>query len=217
MDQFRTFGEVTVVDKDPDAIGWFRGVLEPAGLTVTAYQSGGEFLVNYEPTRGGCLIIEAALSDISGLELQEKLSSKGAHSPIVFVSCDKDVRTIVKAIKHGALDYLQKPVDETKLLQVVRRAIEANLRRYRLDEEHSMLKSRMKLLTRREGEVMEMLFAGNSAKRIATTWGVSTQTVSKHRARLLQKLDVENDVELAHLLMRLQPDRSRERVSRYAS
>jgi RNA polymerase sigma factor (sigma-70 family) len=195
-------GEVFIVDDDKASIARIRGVLQPAGYLTEAYESAEDFLASYDAARVSCLILEAKLPGISGLELQQRLRTQGEHLQIVFVTRDKDVQSAVTALKNGATDYLEKPVNHGELLRAVREAIEADRHRRRDDRERAVLKSRLGRLTPRENEVTTLLFDGKTIKQIASKLGITFQTVSKHRSRVLDKLEAASDVDLVRIWLK---------------
>ncbi len=199
MDSADSNTTVVVVDADCMAIDRLRCVLQPAGFVVEAYESAEAFLGNCDPSRADCLIIEAELPGMSGFELQERLLARGRRCPVVFVDGRADLPAVVEAIRKGASDYLEKPVKQSNLLAAVREAIDAGRRRRRLDQEHSVLKSRLQRLTEREREVMHLLCDCKSGKQIAYRLGISAKTAWRHCSRVLDKLELKNEIELVRL------------------
>ncbi|HID78218.1 MAG TPA: response regulator transcription factor, partial [Planctomycetaceae bacterium] len=187
---------VFIVDDDPGArrsLGW---LLESHGLKAETYASATAFLEAYDPNKAGCLVLDVRMPGMSGLELQELLTARHIPLPVIFITAYGDVPSCVRAMKGGAVDFIEKPIDDRILLKAIRRAVEEDLQRRRLEEKAPQLKARFDLLTPRETEVMELLFAGRSVKRIASHLGVSFQTAAKHRTRVLEKLQVQNEAEL---------------------
>ncbi len=191
---------VFVVDDDPaalDSLCWF---LKSHRLKTEAYSSAREYLDAYDPDKPGCLVLDVRMPEMCGLELQEKLIFWGERLPIIFVSGHGSISTSVRAMKAGALDFLEKPTDNEAILRAVRRAMERDYQRRRRQEAHTSIEAGIERLSRREAEVMELLYAGKSMKKIARELGITVQTVAKHRSRILQKLNVETDAELVRLL-----------------
>jgi two-component system, LuxR family, response regulator FixJ len=191
---------VIVVDDDPGAIKSMRWLLESDGLPVTAFSSGEEFLKAYDPNRPGCLLLDLQMPGMDGLELQRRLASMGDHPPIIFVTGHGNVARCAEAMKAGALDFLEKPVDDSKVLEVVRLGIEEDHRRRSIEATHSEIAARVAQLTQREREIVHFLREGNAMKAIASRLGIGIQTVAKHRAGALHKMQVRNDAELVRLL-----------------
>jgi len=138
MDATDADTRVVVIDADRRAIDRVRCVLQPAGFVVEAYESAEDFLGTGDSSQVDCLIVEAELPGMSGFELQERLVAQGRRSPIVFVDGRADVPAIVEAFRRGASDYLEKPVQQARLLEAVREAIEAGRSRHRQDQERSV-------------------------------------------------------------------------------
>jgi len=197
---------VFVVDDDPGALRSTRWLLESEGLPVETYSSAREFLAAYDPDRPGCLILDLKMPEMHGLELQEKLPSRGAHLPIIFISGHGDVPNCAEAMKGGAIDFLEKPVDDKRILTLVRQAVERDHKRRRTIANHSEIAARSERLTPRERDIVRHLHQGYSIKKIAAHFGISFQTVAKHRTRVLGKLGVTNEAELVRLLADYQFD-----------
>lgn len=184
----QTEATVFLVDDDPDSLDSMRWLVESAGLDVEAYGSAIEYLDAHDPQRPGCLVVEIGMSEMSGLELQEKFVAAGDGIPIIFVSARGDVPMAVRAMKAGAVDFLEKPVDGQLLLKVVRQALERDCECRRQDRDSEHVEMLIQQLTPREQQIMELLNEGKTVKAIARALGISAKTVLRHRARLLEKL-----------------------------
>jgi len=196
-----TTNTVHVVDDDPAARRSTRWLLESEGFAVQTHPSAEDFLHRYDPASSGCLILDLRMSGMGGLELQEELACAGHAPPIVFLTGHGDVPECARAMKMGAVDFLEKPVDDDTLLGVVRRALETKTQGRGRERIPPELASRLESLTLREREVMDLLYKGATPKRIAAKFGITFQTVAKHRARVLTKLGVDNEAELVHTLL----------------
>ncbi len=192
---------VFVVDDDADARRAFQWLLESEGFNVETHSSALEFLDSYDPTKPACLLADVDLPKMNGLDLQDELALRGQSLPTIFVTAFGDIPSSVRAMKAGALDFLQKPVQRDALLPLVRRAFREDRRRRDRELAMSAIELRLEQLSSREREVTAMLYAGITMKGIAAKLGISIQTVSKHRLHALEKLDVESDVELIKLLV----------------
>lgn len=192
---------VFVVDDDQAARDSLGTLLAANGLHVETFCSAEEFLEIYEPSRHGCLVLDAHLPGMSGLDLQDYLSARGSCIPIIFVTGCADVQMCGRAFRAGAYHFLEKPVSGQELLHHVHAAIEEDL----LTEEMSVppveIAARLALLTPREREVMDMLVAGKGLKQIAVELDVSGQTAAKHRSRVLEKLQVDGNVAMVRLVI----------------
>jgi FixJ family two-component response regulator len=192
---------VFVVDDDPGVLKSMRWLLEAFGFEVKTYESAEGILDDYDPERPGCLILDLCMPGMNGLQLQEKLVEDGVGLPIVFVTGHADVPASVRAMKQGAIDFLEKPVSDEELSGLVREAVEKDLERRRVEREQLQIRSRLESLTLRQREVMRMLVDGIPSKQIAASLGISNQTAAKHRTKVLNKLDVSSEAELVRLLM----------------
>jgi len=177
-------------------------LLHAAGFVVAAFASAQEFLAQYDPAARGCLVLDLAMPDVSGLELQSILAEKGSFLPIVFLTAHGDVSTSVQAMKHGAVDFLTKPVNDEDLLAAVRVAMEKDRVLRREQTELCEIRERLATLTPREREVLEYVVAGRLNKQIASDLGTVEQTVKVHRAHVMQKMKVHSVAELVRLTER---------------
>lgn len=177
-------------------------LLRTAGFAVAAFASAREFLAQYDPQTSGCLVLDLAMPEVNGLELQTILAGKGSLLPIIFLTAHGDVPKSVQAMKRGASDFLTKPVNDEDLLAAVRVAIEKNRGLRREQAELSEIRTRLATLTPREREVLEYVVAGKLNKQIAGELGTVEQTVKIHRAHLMQKMRVQSVAELVRLTQR---------------
>jgi len=177
-------------------------LLRAAGFVVAAFASAQEFLAQYDPAACGCLVLDLAMPGVSGLELQSILADKGSFLPIIFLTAHGDVSTSVQAMKHGAVDFLMKPVNDEDLLKAVRMAIEKDRVLRREQTELFEIRERLATLTPREREVLEYVVAGRLNKQIASDLGTVEQTVKVHRAHVMQKMKVHSVAELVRLTER---------------
>lgn len=192
---------VFVVDDDPAIRDSIALLLETAGIEVECYESAEAFLESHDGHRPGCLVLDVRMRQMSGPDLQAELVRRGCHLPIVFLTAHGDIPMTVRAMKAGAVDFLTKPVDGGKLLELVQGA----LQHYRqiMDHDQSMASQRERLmtLTPREREIMGLILAGYSNKTIGRQLGISHRTVEIHRSRILHKTEVSNVLELAHFAL----------------
>jgi FixJ family two-component response regulator len=177
-------------------------LLRTAGYAVAAFASAKEFLAQYDPQTPGCLVLDLAMPEVSGLELQSMLAEKGSLMPIVFLTAHGNVPKSVQAMKHGASDFLTKPVNDEDLLGAVRAAIEKDRALRRERAELSEIRARLTTLTPREREVLEYVVAGKLNKQIAGELGTVEQTVKVHRAHVMEKMKVQSVAELVRLTQR---------------
>jgi FixJ family two-component response regulator len=193
---------VYVVDDDPDLLRAIGRLLESVGLRAATYPSAHQFLERYDRSAPGCLVLDLALPGLSGLELQRVLEQQGSPLPIVFLTGRGDIATSVQAMKHGAADFLTKPVDDTELIAAVHEALARDevVRSARLERER--LGKCLAALTERERQVLELIVAGRLNKQIAAELGTVEKTIKFHRANLMRKMGVRGVADLVKLAER---------------
>ena len=196
---------VFLVDDDPSARKSFRFLAESVGLRVESYESALEFLKKYDASRPGCLVLDVRMPAMSGLELQQKLIEADIRLPIIFVSAHADIPIASRAFRSGAFDFVQKPVNNNELLERIQQAVEKDAHWRSMSEIDADIAGRIDSLTPKEREVLDSLVQGKSIKQIASHFSVSIQTAAKHRARILDKMQVDNEVELVYLLKAVPP------------
>jgi len=192
---------VFVVDDNVGVRKSVRALLESAGLAVETYASGEEFLAAYDPAHPGCLLLDVRLHRSSGLDLQDDLRRRKAKLPIIVLTGHGNVPTSVRAMKAGAVDFLQKPAPPKVLLERVRAAIESDRQSRAVAGEHNIVVQRLATLTPREREVMELLLAGKASKEIASDMNVSVRTVEGHRRMVFSKMNVASAAQLVAVVM----------------
>ena len=190
---------VFVIDDDAAVRKAVSRLLRSAGIAVAGFASPGEFLAQYDPDMPGCLVLDLAMPDINGLQLQTTLAKKGCTLPIIFLTGHGDVSKSVQAMKHGAFDFFSKPVKEKDLLPAVRAAIERNAVARQEQARLSEICARLDTLTPREREVLEHVVAGKLNKQIASDLGITEATVKMHRARVMTKMKVQGVADLVRL------------------
>ena len=193
---------VFVVDDDAAVRKALSRLLRSAGIAAAVFASSREFLAQYDPVAPGCLVLDIAMPGFSGLELQTTLGEKGNVLPIIFLTGHGDVSKSVQAMKHGAFDFLSKPVKDKDLLTVVRAAIETDAFVRREQAKLSEVLTRVDKLTPREREVLGHVVAGKLNKQVARDLGITEATVKMHRARVMVKMKVQSVAELARLTER---------------
>lgn len=191
-----------VVDDDESIRSLWRWLLEANGVAVQTFDSAAGFIAAYRRGYPGCLVLDVRLPGMSGPDLQEHLRREGIDIPIVFVSGHGDVPTAVKAIKGGAVDFLQKPFDYREALAIVVRAFEVDANARERLSSRMELAERFAALTAREREVLDRIIEGKSNKIIADELDISVRTVEFHRANVMNKMEAES---VAALIRRLPP------------
>src|SRR6266498_3128347 len=193
---------VFVVDDDEAVRKAVSRLLRSSGIAGAVFASPREFLAQYNPATPGCLVLDMAMPDFDGLQLQTALSEKGSILPIIFLTGHGDVSKSVQAMKQGAFDFLTKPVKDKDLLTAVRAAIETDAFVRREKAKMSEILARLDKLTPRERELLEHVVAGKLNKQIAADLGITEATVKMHRARVIAKMKVQSVAELARLTER---------------
>ncbi len=183
---------VFLVDDDPAIRGSLTLSLATAGLTVESYASAQDFLAAYTPERPGCLVLDVRMPEITGLELQALLTARGIRIPIIFISAHGDIPMSVKAIKAGALDFLEKPFRRAALLERIQEALAQDAAAREEKAKRAAVTARAARLTAREQEVLAQVVAGRSNKEIARQLNVSHRTVETYRMRIMEKLDADS-------------------------
>jgi len=181
-----------VVDDDGAVRQGLRFMLRAAGYSVEAFASARSFLEDYDPRRGGCLLLDVQMPQTSGLELQQRLNVRGWRIPVIFITGHGTVPLAIAAMKAGAFDFIEKPLREAALLDSIERALQWNDKAYEERLERATLESRAALLTPREREVFELVTAGEPNKIIARRLGISFRTVELHRAHVIEKLEARS-------------------------
>lgn len=191
---------VFVIDDNPGVRKSVRALFESADLAVETYATSEEFLATYRSERAGCLLLDVRLRQSNGLDVQDELRRRKVSLPIIVLTGHGTVATSVRALKAGALDFLQKPAPPTLLLERVRAAIELDRRSRATAAESAVVSDRLARLTPRERQVMELLVAGKASKEIARALGASVRTVEGHRRSVLSKTQVSSAAQLVGLV-----------------
>lgn len=195
---------VYVVDDDPAVLESLEMLLQSVGLSVKTCNSARAFLDIHDADCGGCLVLDVRMPEVSGLELQKQLKELGLRIPVIFITGHGDVPVAVSAMKEGAVDFIQKPFSQQMLLEKIREALESDQSIRDEHEAQREVESRIKSLTPRERQVMDLVTAGRSNKQIAEDLGISQKTVEAHRARVMSKMAVDSLAELVERVVRLE-------------
>ena len=179
---------VFIVDDDLSVRESLELLLSAVGFNVKTYPSAQKFLEGVSPGASGCLVTDLRMPGMSGLELQERCVGAGVFLPIIFITGHGTVPTSVRAMKAGAIDFLEKPFEEQDLLNAINRAIEQDEQATRERDELGKLRRLADTLSPREHEVFTLLVAGMSNKQVAYKLGTSERTIKAHRSRIMEKM-----------------------------
>ena len=194
---------VYVVDDDPSVRRALSRLLRSVGLPVETFPTAQAFLDSTPADLPACLVLDVRLPGPSGLDLQAALRESRRPLPIVFITGHASVSTSVRAMKGGAVDFLQKPFNDQELLDCIQRALETSRRLRAEQAEHADLAQRHAALTGREREVLELVVTGMLNKQIAAELGIAEKTIKVHRARVMDKMRAASVAELVRLAEKL--------------
>lgn len=194
---------IHVIDDDESLRSALVRLLEAAGFEARGHGSAGDFLLQPVPDRPGCLLLDVRMPGPSGLDLQAALPGHKLGLPVIFMTGFADVPTSVRAMKAGAVDFLEKPVQRQDLLDAIARALVLDERQRRERSEIARLRERFALLTVRERDVLEQVVAGKLNKQIAAALDVSERTIKTLRAQGMDRLGVASPAELGVQFERL--------------
>jgi len=191
---------VFLVDDDASVRKALTRLIRSAGYEVQSFASARDFLDSGLRSEGSaCLVLDVRMPGLSGMDLQRELQRAKAILPIIFITGHGDIPTSVKAMKEGAVDFLQKPVKDKDLLKAIEQSLARAARDQSQRQEIAQIQKRVESLTPREFEVMSLVVAGMLNKQIAFKLGTVEKTIKVHRARVMKKMDVDSIAELVHL------------------
>jgi two-component system response regulator DctR len=204
-----TTGLAYLVDDDAairDALAW---LLRSRGIQSRAWPAAETFLADYRDDMSGCLVLDVRMTGMTGIELFDRLLTRGCAMPVIFLTGHGDVPLAVKALKRGAFDFIEKPFNDNELADRVIEALKHDESRRWQDGMKAEIGERLTSLTDREREVMTCILAGKLNKVIADELQIAMRTVEVHRAHIFEKMGVRSAVELAQRLSVLGPGGSR--------
>jgi RNA polymerase sigma factor (sigma-70 family) len=190
---------VFVVDDDALVRRSLERLVLSVGLQVRTFSTAQEFLESERPEGPACVVLDVRMPGLSGLDLQEKLSATGLDMPVIFVTGHGTVPMSVRAMKAGAIDFLQKPFDDQILLDAIQRAIDKDRKATEQRAGLRKLERRLDSLTPREREVFALVVKGLLNKQIAGELGTSEKTVKVHRARVMRKMEADSLADLVRM------------------
>ncbi|MET4580137.1 response regulator transcription factor [Ottowia thiooxydans] len=194
-------GTVYVVDDDEavrDSVQW---LLEGQDFRVRCFESAEAFLSRYDPREIACLIVDIRMGGMSGLELQDRLMERQSPLPVAFITGHGDVPMAVDTMKKGAMDFIQKPFKEDKLVPLVERMLEQARAAFAEHQQAASRDALLSKLTGREAQVLERIVAGRLNKQIADDLGISIKTVEAHRANIMEKLGANTVADLLKIAL----------------
>ena len=194
---------VFVVDDDEGVCQSLRWLFESVSLKTETFTNAKGFLEAYEEERPGCLVLDIRMPGMSGLALQELLQQRGITLPVVIITGHGDIPMAVRAMKVGAVDFIQKPYNPQQLLETVQHAINMDLDRRREHATQQDLAERFEQLSPRERQVAELVCRGLPNRRISEELEVSPKTVEVHRARVMEKMRAATLADLVQMMLTL--------------
>ena len=201
-------GTVYVVDDDEGVRDSLQWLLEGKDYRVRCYDSAETFLSRYDAREVACLIVDIRMAGMTGLDLQDRLVERKSPLPIVFITGHGDVPMAVNTMKKGAMDFIQKPFQETELVNLVERMLEQAKEAFAGHQQSASRDALLAKLTSREAQVLERIVAGRLNKQIADDLGISIKTVEAHRANIMEKLNANTVADLLKIALGSSPPRA---------
>ena len=192
-------GTVFLIDDDPSVRDALTLLLSLKGIRTQPFATAESFVDTYQPGSPGCILTDLRMPGMSGLELLALVRERGADVPVVVLTAHGDVATARAALKNGAFDFLEKPVDDAMLVDVLHNALRVERERRVTRSERSASERRLERLTEREREILEFISAGHQNREIAVQLGISARTVEVHKARIMAKLECHSLAELIRI------------------
>jgi FixJ family two-component response regulator len=190
---------VHVVDDDPSMREALQDLFLSIGLETRTYATARDFLATAVSDAPGCLVIDIRLPDMNGLDFQLQLTQTGVRLPVVMMTGYGDIPMSVRAMKHGAVDFLPKPFKDQDMLDAVLAAIERDRQRRAVDGDVSKMRERFGTLSPREQQVMLLVTTGKMNKQVAGDLGISEITVKIHRAAVMRKMGARTLADLIRM------------------
>jgi len=190
---------VFLVDDDHAVRDALELLLESASFKTASFENARDFLDAYTQDKAGCLVLDIRMPDMSGMELQDALVTKGVTLPIIFLTGHGNVSMSAKAFRTGAIDFMEKPFDESALLERIREAMQFDRTNRETTARREDARARLTTLTQREHQVMLLVVAGKVNKEIAAELNLSHRTVEIHRGRVMEKTGARSLTKLIEL------------------
>ena len=196
---------IFVVDDDPAARNSLAALVTSRGLAVETFASAEDFLARYDPAKRGCLIADVRMTGMSGLELQEQMAAQQVNLPVIVITGFADVPMAVRALRAGAVTFLEKPCTEQELWDAIQMALDAEAKSNELRQKRGEIEQRYATLTPAEHEVLAKLMAGMTNKSIAYELKLGMRTVEMRRAKIMEKMNAQSLQELVRLVIAVRP------------
>jgi FixJ family two-component response regulator len=194
---------VYVVDDDAALGRSLSRLIRSVGLDAITFPSAQAFLDHPRSTGAACLVLDVRMPGLGGLDLQSRLGDMKTTLPIIFITGHGNVPTSVRAMKGGAIDFLQKPFNDDELIAAIQRALALSRHAHAAAAEQRDIERRVRTLTPREREVMELVVKGLLNKQIAADLGAAEKTVKVHRGRVMQKMQANSVADLVYMAARI--------------
>jgi two-component system, LuxR family, response regulator FixJ len=191
---------VFVIDDHPGMRKSLCYLIEAAGLTAEPYETARDFLDNYDAARRGCLVLDMRMPGVTGLDLLDELASRGDARPAIMITGFGSVPTAVRAMKAGAIDFLEKPFDDDELLERIQQGLQLDAMWRDWQNKSIDIVGRLASLTPREREVLDLIIDGRRNREIADSLGVSIGTVADHRQRVMRKMNARTALDLVRMV-----------------
>lgn len=193
---------VFIVDDDLGVRQMVARMVRSVELTPRAFESVRDFLDQLDPAQPGCVVLDVRMPGESGLDLQEHLARMHIRIPIIFITGHGDIPMSVRAMKAGAVDFLEKPFNDQALLDAIHAALTRDAEERQAESACADARARLETLTPREREVLALVVAGLANKQIAARLGTTEQTIKLHRGRVMSKMQADSVAELVVLAQR---------------
>ncbi len=193
---------VFIVDDDPIVNDSLRFLVESVGLQAECFGNVGSFLDAFEPNAPGCVILDLHLPDGTGIDALRRLRDKSPSIPVMMVTAEPRVPKVVTAMRLGAIDFLEKPLDHLALLDKVKQAVERDVADWPRKAEVHDIRRRLETLTKKEREVLELVVEGLISRAIGDRLVIKEKTVEAHRASIARKMGSVNVSQLVNMVMR---------------
>jgi two-component system, LuxR family, response regulator FixJ len=189
-------GTVFLIDDDPSVRDSLSLLLSLKGVHTQLFANADSFIEAFGPDWAGCVLTDLRMPGMTGLELQSALRARHIELPVVVLTAHGDVATARAALKNGAFDFLEKPIDDVLLLEVLGNALRADRERRAAATTRASVNARLERLTAREREILALITAGHPNREVAAQLGISPRTVEVHKARIMEKLECHSLAEL---------------------